>query len=605
MPLHSSSLQSSVYSSVRLITQASHPPYSSLSEPVLVQACRHAVLGGLLLGLSAGALAQTAPNAGQLLQENRQAPALPPAAPALPGPLPAPERPASDSAASGPSVVLREVRVQEVPGIDAAQLRASAGLDQAVGQSLQLNGLRELAERVTAYLRSQGLMVARAWLPEQDLSQGVLQINVMDGRYGKVQVQEQTSGQGQPGSDSRNDNHSDSALVSEAQRWLEPLQPGQVITQDTLLRRLLLLSDLPGIRTQSLLRPGSGPGEADLLVGVEPTPRWSGRVGIDNFGNRYAGRERITAGLDVQPGWIFGDKASLDVLGTPEKTWQAAASYSLPLGMDGWRLQTQVSHTNYELGKEFSSLGAHGTADTVQLGVSYPLVRTPSFNLRTGMTLQYRSLKDVRDAIPSSDRKSAQGAQLSMSADWLQSHAVTWGVLSLNAGKLSLSDAQQKIDSTTARSAGRYNRLNLDAARLQALVGDWSLYGRVSAQWASKNLDDSEKMVLGGATGVRAWPTGEAVGDQGWLAQLELRWKPMAAWQTYVFVDAGSVRINESPWAAGNNRRSIAGRGLGVRYEAMPIKLDLALARRNGSAASQADPHSSRNRVWVTATYMF
>jgi len=38
------------------------------------------------------------------------------------------------------------------------------------------------------------------------------------------------------------------------------------------------------------------------------------------------------------------------------------------------------------------------------------------------------------------------------------------------------------------------------------------VYGRVSAQWASKNLDSSQKFGLGGPNGVRAYPSGEGYG---------------------------------------------------------------------------------------------
>jgi hemolysin activation/secretion protein len=453
------------------------------------------------------------PDAGRLLQENRPAPTPPAAAPALPEAF-KDERQKDGTSAAGPRVVLRGVRVQEVQGVDMARLRAATGLDQIEGQSLDLNGLRALAQKVTHYLQDQGYLVARAWLPEQDLSSGVLQINVLEGRYGQAQAQS-----------------SDSAVAAAAQHWLAPMSHGEVVARPQLHRSLLLLTDLPGIRTRSVLRPGAEVGEADLLLEVEPTERWKGRVALDNYGNRYSGRERLSAGVDFQPGLVWGDQASIDVLGTREKTWQAAASYSLPLGIDGWRLQTQLSRTDYQLGKEFAALDAHGTADTFFLGASYPLLRSQYANIRTSAGWQYRRLSDHRDALHSSERKNVKAVVLSLSGDLIEPHAVSWGSISLHAGDLKLRDDQLEIDRLTARTAGRYNRLNLDAARIQSVVNNWSVYGRVSAQWANKNLDGSEKMTLGGSTGVRGWPTGEAIGDRGWLAQLELRWQLAPAWQ--------------------------------------------------------------------------
>lgn len=543
------------------------------------------VLGPLL-----PAAAQTVipPGVGQLLQENRPRPAKPSPSPALPEGVSAPDGAKASAPDGGARVLLREVQVQNVPGLDTAQLVAATGLDRMAGQSLDLAGLRELAQRVTYYLHAHGYLVARAWLPEQELSNGVLQIHILPGQYGQVQAQSVNA-----------------SVAAASQRWLEPLQQGKIIRQDTLHRRLLLLSDLQGMTSRSVLRPGSSAGEADLVVNVEPARLWKARLGVDNHGNRYAGRERIIAGLDLRPGWIFGDQASVELLRTTERTWQAAAGYSLPLGVDGWRLQTQISRTDYQLGKEFAALDAHGTADTVMLGLSYPLLRTQTVNVRASGGWQHRVLRDMRDAIPSADRKTTQATQLGLSADWQQAQAVTWGSLILNAGQLRLNDDPRYLDSLTAKAAGHYTRLNLDAARIQYLGANWSVYGRMSTQWANKNLDDSEKMVLGGANGVRAWPSGEAIGDRGWLAQLELRWNMLPGWQTYAFVDAGAVRVNSKPWTDGDNRRSIAGRGLGVRYEARPIRLDLAVARRNGSAAAQSELDADRTRVWLSVSCQF
>ena len=73
------------------------------------------------------------------------------------------------------------------------------------------------------------------------------------------------------------------------------------------------------------------------------------------------------------------------------------------------------------------------------------------------------------------------------------------------------------------RSNGHYDKLSVQAMRLQGVTHTLSLYAAISVQFASKNLDISEKMSLGGSTGVRAYPSGEANGDQGYVLNLELR----------------------------------------------------------------------------------
>jgi len=130
--------------------------------------------------------------------------------------------------------------------------------------------------------------------------------------------------------------------------------------------------------------------------------------------------------------------------------------------------------------------------------------------------------------------------------------------------------------------------------------------GHINLQSASKNLDSSEKMSLGGAGGVRAYPTSEAIGDEGVLAQLELRYSA-GSYAPYVFVDGGSIKTNAKPApGATNNKRSLSGGGVGVRYQRNAWSGDATLAWRNTGGAPQADTsRDPKPRVWVNLGYRF
>jgi hemolysin activation/secretion protein len=236
--------------------------------------------------------------------------------------------------------------------------------------------------------------------------------------------------------------------------------------------------------------------------------------------------------------------------------------------------------------------------------VSYPLLRSQAMNLRLSAALQAKRLHDQRDATASSERKRSQSVPLSLSADRIDAGGVSWGSLALTFGRLRLDTALAAADAATAQTAGSFHKFNLEAARLQSLAPGWTLYGRLSGQWAGQNLDSSEKMVLGGPTGVRAWPSGEATGDEGLLAQLELRWRG-GAFEPYAFIDGGRVRLNRDPWAAGDNRRSIAGAGLGVRWGQGPWLLDATVAWRSGDRAPATEPNAGEPQAWLSLAYRF
>ena len=133
-----------------------------------------------------------------------------------------------------------------------------------------------------------------------------------------------------------------------------------------------------------------------------------------------------------------------------------------------------------------------------------------------------------------------------------------------------------------------------------------------SPQKAGKNLDSSEKFFLGGAYGVRAYPTGEAAGDSGYLATAELRYTfsfgaVPGVWQPFAFVDAGGVTINENPFAPGvPNTRHLSAGGLGLTWvRAGDFQVKLTVATRLGSEHSASSDTDQKTRGWAQAVKYF
>src|SRR5205085_7836332 len=117
-----------------------------------------------------------------------------------------------------------------------------------------------------------------------------------------------------------------------ARRTLSGLDAGAIVTSAPLERRLLLLSDIPGITVHSTLAPGTAVGTADLNVEIAPGRAVSGSVEADNAGNRYTGEYRIGGTIDINNPTGNGDRLSLRVLGSPSGLAYGRASYQAPLG---------------------------------------------------------------------------------------------------------------------------------------------------------------------------------------------------------------------------------------------------------------------------------
>ncbi|MEO8006370.1 MAG: ShlB/FhaC/HecB family hemolysin secretion/activation protein [Betaproteobacteria bacterium] len=537
-----------------------------------------------LIGLAAApAWAQTVPDAGRTLQE--QAPVLEAPKPSQGVDIELPKSLADEP--GGAQVTVQSLSISGNSVFSEAHLLGVLG--EVTGKTYDLAGLRNLANRISDHYRQAGYPFARAYLPAQSLEDGALRIDVVEGRYGEVKAK------------------GDSELAPKAQAFLAPLKPGDVIESSALERTTLILDDQPGIKTTPIVRPGQEIGTGDLDVRVERTARYSGEVGLDNFGNRYTGQGRAHLNLEANSPFLLGDQATLRSLVTQEGMWFGTLGYSLPIGASGLRAQASYSHVYYEVGKEFDNLDANGTADVTSVGLSYPIVRSQRANLLLSGNWLHKELEDKQGATNSSSNKSSDSVPVVLSfdlRDGLGGGGITYGALTWTTGHLELDSTLGTADRGTANTQGNFTKLNLDLARIQILSRALSLYGHLSGQWSDVNLDSSERFGLGGPYGVRAYPVGEGYGDQGWLAQLELRYA-IGAFSPFVFYDAGHVKVNTHPWAGGDNDRSISGPGFGVRYQLGKLALDGTLAWRTAGGAPQSDTKDNRPQIWVSAAYKF
>lgn len=547
--------------------------------------CRPLRLVPLALALiTVPALAQTSPDAGQLLQQERAAPPLPESSPSIPIAAPAPDT----TLPGGATVALTAVRFSGNSRFTGEQL--SAVLGDVTGKSFDLAGLQGLAQRISAHYRSAGYPFARAFIPEQTLADGMLQIVLVEGRYSKIS----TTG--------------DARLAPAAQGFLADLAPGSVIAAASLERATLILGDQPGIRIAPLIRPGQQPGTGDLVIDVSPTAAFQGELGLDNHSNRYTGEYRARASLQWDSRFMLGDQITVRGNRTDEGQWLGSLGYGLPLGVSGLRGNVGYAHTRYTLAKQFASLDATGKADITSVGLSYPLIRSAQTNLSLAGSYQHKQLDDRQGATNTRTDKMSKVIPVSLQFDQRDSlggGGITYGSFGYTTGNLDLDAALKAADATSARTQGSFNKWNLDIARVQATpMRSLTLFGRLSAQWAGKNLDSSEDFGLGGANGVRAYPVGEGFGDTGWLLQIEARYQ-MGDVAPYAFYDRGHTKTNHAPWAAGINKRELSGFGVGVRHASGPWSVDASLAWRDRRGPPTSDTDDRKPRLWVTAGWRF
>jgi hemolysin activation/secretion protein len=459
-----------------------------------------------------------------------------------------------------------------------------------------LAGLQALAAQVTAFYNRHGYFLAQAYVPEQNIQGDSVTIAIVEGRFGKV------------GIDNR------SALSDRvANNILAGIKADDVVATDPLERRLLLLSDIPGVLVRSTLSPGTMVGTSDLVVALEPARRVSGTIEADNAGNRYTGAIRAGGTININDPTGSGDMLSFRVLTSFTGLAYGRAAYQALAG--NATLGIAYAHIRYSLGKEFESLNATGNGDVASVYGSYPLIRSHDSNLYLQASGDAKWFQDRLGFISANSHRRTQVATIGLTGD--EHDRVGGGgwsaySASISVGNLDLhSPADVAADALGAQSNGSYGKAQGSIARLQTVAGPFSLYGSIRGQIAFDNLDISEKMELGGAYGVRAYPEGEAYGDQGYVATAEARLLlrdlvPVPGdFQLFALIDTGEVDYNKDPWTIGSNHARRSGFGGGVSWAAPAgFVLKGTYARKIGETRATSAPDRA-GRGWFQVSKVF
>jgi hemolysin activation/secretion protein len=554
----------------------------------LAQAC-------ILYGASWAACAQV-PDAGRMLRES--APPPPPApAPRVTLPLPQAATPApAPDGKEQPSFVLTSVQFNGNTVFSRETLQQLV-VDK-LNQPVTFADLQLLAARITEHYRQSDYVLSRAAVPVQDVSGGKVEFSILEGRMGQVRIE-------------RIDD------VPIADRVIEGvtavLPKGRPLTQRQLERAVLMLSDIPGMVAQASLEGGDEAGTYDLVIDVKAAARYNLSVDLDNQGSRSTGEYRIGALGRINSPFGRGDNLDLRVMNSFGKGLSfGRVSYETPLGYSGLRASVAYARVQYDLGEDFAALDAYGTADVVELGIGYPVLRSRGRNLFARLTLEGKQLRDQVGAVDQASNKRMHNLGLGFVYEARDS-VLGGGYLSAGltgyVGDLDIrSAADLELDQGALgrRTSGRYARASYTLSRLQSLTPIFSAYFALAGQWANKNLDSADKIAVGGPRAVRAFSSAAGIGDEAQIVNAELRWSVNPNASLSAFYDIGRVRIDHRPAPGEPNQRTLSGYGLGLYWAVgggAALRASLAWADRNTGAGAGERERSPRTYAQIVKVF--
>jgi hemolysin activation/secretion protein len=553
-----------------------------MSLRFLLVGCQFLVPAVLLIGLvAASGWAQTAPitvppkpnpNTDRFPQPQPSPQPLPPAdqQPSLPTPTPT-ETPGT------PSEITIPVKQVEVTGNTRLKPAEIAKITRTVeGRSVTLTELRSVADSLTQLYLNQGYITSRAVLVDQQITNGIVQIRIVEGSLEKIDVQ---------GTKRLNPNYVRSRIQLGSQA---PLSKDKLEDQLRLLKADPLFTNV-----EASLKPGTGLGQSILTVRVSEAPAFTPFFSVDNFSPPSVGSERFGGGGIYRNLTGLGDEISASYFQSTNSGSKAFDfNYRVPVNAMNGTVQLRIAPSRSLItDPAFKDFGIRSKTNLYELSYRQPLIRTPrqelalsaGFAIQNGQTFLSDDIPTPFGSGPDAAGRSRTRV-LKLGQDYVKRDPQgAWALRSQFSLGLGLFNATENDD---PKPDGRFFAWLGQVQRVQRVGKNHLLIAQADLQLTPDSLLPSQQFVIGGGQSLRGYRQNARSGDNGFRFSLEDRIaiqrdaSGLPTFQVAPFIDLGTVWNKSSNPNTLANETFLAAVGLGVIWEPLPrftVRLDYAL----------------------------
>ena len=483
--------------------------------------------------------------------EDRQTDQAPGARPRLPrSPFARPE----GKVDTKPLFLLRHVSITGAAAIPRDRLVTA--YQPYLGKKVSQADLADMASAVSDIYRAAGFHLSRAIVPVQDIKDGALRLQVIEGSITELALK------------------GDGAEQFGVRAMLDVVVRERPARLATLERQLLLVNGRPGVRIldTGLEEIGTASGRFRLIVELKTWHLYMS-FGVDNQGSAAVGPWQSYGTAAFNSYIAPGDSLVANISTTPGDVRQLAfgrLSYEVPVGTDGGRIGASGFYSEVWPG-DFRRLDSDNTkTQSFEFhGSIVPLQSQKStLTLTAGIGFSNVREQDIFGPIYNDHIRTA-----TLTSDYrLQDNFGGTNYLTLLYRQgLSILGASHRDDDFLSHddASGRFSALNFWYTRYQTLNDSFSVKLSGAGQWASGPLFTSQQFYLGGMAFGRGYGGAAISGDNGIAGSFELRFdqklnfRYWSSVQLYSFVDAGAA------WNAGytmNEGLSLTSAGGGVRF---------------------------------------
>ena len=471
--------------------------------------------------------------------------------------------------------------------------------EDRIGQEIALAEVFSIAEQITAKYRNDGYILSRAIVPPQTIEDGTVSIKIVEGFINEVRIEGEIS-----------------ERQSLLNTYADKITSSRPLSIGDLERYLLMIRDLPGIKSEATISPAQSiPGASDLVILVE-YKKTDSFVRLDNRGSKYNGPVRLWLGGGFNSLTDAHHRASITFAGAGRGMQELTyldLGYERHIGAEGKKLTFNLTNTKSRPGHTLRSLEIDSITRSFRLGLENPIIRSRAKNL----TLQLDFV--VRNSETTIFNDSGQLSEdkvrfISVGAHYDSTDrfgGISQVGLRLDQG-MDVLGASKEGTTVLSREKGQvdFTKVLLDVSRLQRLSENWSYLTSFTSQFTSSKLLASEEFGVGGERCVRAYDPSEVTGDRGACLLLEFRYgqstgsETLTGYQLYGYLDGGTVK-RVDPGALGKSA-SLVSAGLGTRFNysnGVSGSLEAALPRTKKVDGRDLDVNSVRLFLNFTARF--
>jgi len=409
---------------------------------------------------------------------------------------------------------------------------------------------------------SAGFGAVQVLLPEQELKQGVVRIQVVEARIGKVSV-------------------SGNRIFSESniRASVPGLREGDPPNTRRVAESLHVANESPVKQVSLQMKTAAKAGEIDATLRVSDEKPWRVFATLDNTGRPETGKLRLGVGYQHAN---LGDRdqiLTLQYITSPEKVREVGiygVSYRIPLYSLGDSLDFFGGYSDVDSGKVADVFNVSGRGTVLGAHYSQNLRKYDNYQHKLIYGLEHRAYRNSVDFLGTQlgNDVTVHPLSLGYSGQWYlaATDSGLYFTLIQNIGGGS-KGGDAEFEATRSGARADYNLLRYGGNVARTIGADWRLRAAIDGQYTSKALVPGEQFGLGGMDSVRGFYAREISDDKGYRASVEL-YTPQfdastgnsgARVRALLFYDMGEVmRNNALPGEAA--KTSIASAGAGLRF---------------------------------------